>query len=144
MTPATSEISRGLSFLNEGGIHGCRGTSDARSCPLADGGGRMDSVEIGETLQAFRNPGEQLRGIIYVARGGSPPIVVEACPAVTVEFDEQEQVYVAVCDCFGVVGTARDEAGAVRELEITLRVFLSELLGNDCLHETLNKKGWMP
>jgi hypothetical protein len=101
----------------------------------------MIGVEQDEMLRVYRNPGD-LRGIIRVRSGGNPAIDVELFPAVTMEFDEQDKLYVAICECFDLVGTGAVKDDALEALKITARVFLSELLENNCLHETLQMKKW--
>lgn len=101
----------------------------------------MSGVEQDEMLHVYRNPGD-LRGIIRVRSGGNPAIDVELFPAVTMEFDEQDELYVAICECFDLIGTGADKDAALEALKITARVFLSELLENNCLHETLRMKKW--
>jgi len=96
-----------------------------------------------KSLRLFRNPGGELRGIIHVISGPTPTVRVESFPAVNVEFDERDNVFVAACDCFDVVGTGKSELKAVEALESTLRIYLSEILCYGNLLEELAVRGWV-
>jgi hypothetical protein len=93
------------------------------------------------SIQIYQNPGEP-RGLVFVKRGFDESVTVEALPEVGIEFDEDDGVFVAICDCFHLVGTGRTRFEAVRQLEITVRAFLSVLLQRDRLFETLSSNGW--
>jgi hypothetical protein len=94
------------------------------------------------SLRLFRNPGGELRGIIHVISGPTPIVRVESFPTIQVEFDDIDDVFVAACDCFGIVGTGKSSLKAVEALESTLRIYLSEILRHGDLLEELTARGW--
>ena len=100
-------------------------------------------VDDNGSLRLFRNPGGELRGIIYVESGPDPTVRVDSFPTVKVEYDEIDQVYVAACDCFDVVGTGKSELKALEALEAMLRVYLSEILRHGNLFQELDARGWV-
>lgn len=96
----------------------------------------------------YRNPGDELRGIITVAQidaAEATRVFVQSTPAVTVGPDMVDpDFYIAKCECFKLAGDGPTAVKAIEELNWTLRCYLEELLQMGDLVPELQRLGWKP